>query len=59
MERINQSYLFLLRECPGAIEVWDFQLMLLSNSIYLIIAKVLANQLREVIGDRSILSLGW
>ena len=46
-ERIKKSHIFLLQKCQGAVEV-DFHPMSLSNSIYLIITKVLANRLREV-----------
>ena len=51
MERINKSYLFLLPKCQRVDRVEDFQPIYLSNSIYLIIAKVLASRLHEVIND--------
>ena len=51
MERINRSHLFLLPKCEGAERAEDFRPISLSNSIYLIIAKVLANRLRGVIND--------
>ena len=47
MERINKSHLFLLPKQQRADRVEDFLLISLSNSIYLIIAKVVANRLRE------------
>ena len=49
MEKINKSYLFILPKRHGAENVNDFRPISLSNSIYLIMAKVLANRLREVI----------
>ena len=51
LEHINKSYLFLLPKCPGAVRVKDFRPISLSNSIYLIIAKVLASRLREMIDE--------
>ena len=50
MEKINKSYLFMLPKRQGAENVNDYRPISLSNSIYLIMAKVLANRLREVIG---------
>ena len=50
MERINKSYLFMLPKRQGAENVSDYRPIALSNSIYLIVAKVLANRLKEVIG---------
>ncbi|XP_078439256.1 uncharacterized protein LOC144709551 [Wolffia australiana] len=50
MERLNLSHLFLLAMCSGVVNVGDFQPIAMSNSIYLIIFKVLANWLGEVIG---------
>ena len=52
LERSNKSYSFLLLKCPWAVRVRNFLLISLSNSLYLIIAKVLANRLREVINER-------
>ena len=49
MEKINKSYLFMLSKRQGAESINDYRPIALSNSIYLIIAKVLANMLREVI----------
>ena len=51
MEKINELHLFLLPKCHGAVRVEDFRPISLSTSIYVIIAKVLANQLCEVIGE--------
>ena len=50
-ERINKSHLFLLPKHQGVDIVNDFPPISLSNSIYLSIAKVLANRLREVIKE--------
>ena len=49
MERINKSYLFMLPKRQGAENVNEYRLISLSNFIYLIVAKVLANRLKEVI----------
>ena len=51
MERINKFHLFLLPKRQGAIKVEDFYPISLSNFIYLIIAKVLANIMGEVIDE--------
>ena len=48
MERLNQVHLVLIPKVPRADQIGDFRPIVLSNSIYLIIAKVLANRLREV-----------
>ena len=48
MERLNKVYLNLIPKVPGVEQIDDFRPIALSNSIYLIIAKVLANRLREV-----------
>ena len=50
MDRINRAYITLLPKTSGAERVGDFRPISLSNSIYLIIAKVLANRLRELLG---------
>lgn len=47
MDRLNRSYVVLIPKINGAAEVRDFRPISLSNSIYLIIAKVLANRLRR------------
>ena len=49
MERLNKVYIVLLPKVPGAELIDNFHPIALSNSIYLIIAKVLANHLREVL----------
>ena len=48
MERLNKVYLVLISKIPGAEQIGDFRPIALSNSIYLIIAKVVATRLREV-----------
>ena len=50
MDHLNQSYLFLLSKKQGASTMGDYHLISLSNSIYLIITKVLADHPWEVIG---------
>ena len=50
MDRINRAFITLLPKTPGAERVGDFRPISLSNSIYLIIAKVLANRLRGLLG---------
>ena len=52
IERINKSHLFLLPKNQGTDRVEDCCPRSLSNSIYLIIAKVLVIRLHEVI-DKS------
>ena len=49
MDRLNRAYIILLPQVEGAERIGDFQPILLSNSIYLIIAKVLANRLRTAL----------
>ena len=49
MESLNKVYLILLLKTTRAEYRGDFRPISLSNSIYLIIAKVLANRLREVL----------
>ena len=51
MDRLNKALLVLIPKCQGAEQVGDFQPISLSNSLYLIIAKALANRLREVINS--------
>ena len=49
MDRLNKAYIILLPKVEGAELIEDFRPISLSNSIYLIIAKVLANRLRLVL----------
>ena len=49
MDRINKAYIILLPKVEGAERIGDFRPISLSNSIYLIIAKLLANRLRLVV----------
>ena len=49
LDRLNRAYIVLIPKVPGAEHVRDFPPISLSNSIYLIIAKVLANRLRKVL----------
>ena len=49
MDRLNKAYIILLPKVEGAELIRDFRPISLSNSIYLIIAKVLANRLRLVL----------
>ena len=49
MNRINRAYIVLIPKVQGAEYIGDFQPFSLSNFIYLIIAKVLANRLRGVL----------
>ena len=49
MDCMNKAFLVLIPKCQSAEQVGDFQPISPSNFIYLIIAKALANRLREVI----------
>ena len=49
MDRLNRAYIVLIPKVQGAEQTRDFRPISLSNSIYLIIAKVLANRLRAVL----------
>ena len=49
MDRLNKAYIILLPKVEGAELIGDFRPISLSNSIYLIIAKILANRLRLVL----------
>ena len=49
MESLNKVHLVLLSKSAGAEHIGDFRSISLSNSIYLIITKVLANRLHEVL----------
>jgi hypothetical protein len=48
-DKINKSYLFLLPKTLGAEKFSDFRPISLSNSIYLVVSKILANRLRTVL----------
>ena len=50
MGRINRAYITLLPKVSGAERVGDFRPISLSNNIYLIIAKVLDNRFRGLLG---------
>ena len=50
MGRIKRAYITLLPKVCGAERVGDFRPISLSNSIYLIIAKVLTNRFRGLLG---------
>ena len=43
MNRLNKAYIVLLPKFQGAEQIGDFRMISLSNSLYLIFAKVLAN----------------
>lgn len=47
----NETYICLIPKKPDAIRVENFWPINLTSSLYKIIAKVLANRLREVMGD--------
>ena len=49
MDRLNKAYIILIPKVEGAELIGDFRPISPSNSIYLIIAKVLANRLRLVL----------
>ena len=51
MDRLNKALLVLIPKCQAAEQVGDFRPISLSNSLYLIIGKALANRLREVINS--------
>ena len=50
MGRINRAYIMLLPKVSRAEQVGNFRPISLSNSIYSIIAKVLTNRLRGLLG---------
>ena len=50
-ERLNKSYLFLLPKKSSAENFSDYRPIALSNSIYLIISKIIANRLCEVLKE--------
>ena len=43
VEKMNRPHIFFLPKCQGDIKVENFRPISLSNSIFLVIAKVLAN----------------
>ena len=49
MDRLNKAYIMLLPKFKGAEQICDFRPISLSNSLYLIFAKVLANRLLGVL----------
>ena len=49
MDRLNKAYIVLLPKFQGAEQIGDFRSISLSNYLYLIFAKVLANRLRGVL----------
>ena len=49
MDRLNRAYIILIPKVEGAERIGDFRPISLLNSIYLIIAKVLANRLCTVL----------
>ena len=49
MDRLNKACIVLLPKFQGAEQIGDFRPISLSNSLYLIFAKVLANRLRGVL----------
>ena len=51
MDSLNKALLVHIPKCHAAEQVGDFRPIALSNSLYLIIAKALANRLREVINS--------
>ena len=51
MDHLNKALLVFIPKCQAAEQVGDFRPIALSNSLYLIIAKALANRLREVINS--------
>ena len=64
IDRRNKAYIVLLPNVQGAEQVGDFRPIALSNSLYLIFAKVLANRLQGVLPSlislfQSAFILGW
>ena len=51
MDRLNKAYIVLLPKVQGAEQIGDFHPISVSNSLYLIFAKVLANRLRGVLSS--------
>jgi hypothetical protein len=50
-DKLNIYYLFLLPKKEGAEIIQNFRLIALSNAMYLLVAKVLANMLKDLLGD--------
>ena len=64
MDRLNKAYIMLLPKVQGAELIGDFRSISLCNSLYLIFAKVLANQLPGVLSSlisplESVFIAGW
>ena len=51
MDWLNRAYIVLLPKVQGAEQIGDFRPISLSNSLYLIFAKVLANRLQGVLAS--------
>ena len=51
MDKLNKACIVLLPKVQGAEQIGDFRPISLSNSLYLIFAKVLANRLRGVLSS--------
>ena len=51
MDRLNRAYIVLLPKVQGPEQIGDFRPISLTNSLYLIFAKVLANRLRRVLSS--------
>ena len=51
MDRLNKAYIVLLPNVLGPEQIGAFRPISLSNSLYLIFAKVLVNQLRGVLSS--------
>ena len=51
MGKLNRAYIVLLPKVQGAKQIGDFRPISLSNSLYLIFAKVLANRLQGVLSS--------
>ena len=49
MDRLNKAYIMLLPKVQGEEQIGDFRPISLSNSLYLIFAKVLTNRLPRVL----------
>ena len=49
MDWLNKAYIVLIPKIQGAEQIGDFRPISLSNSLYLIFAKVLANRLKGVL----------